>query len=57
MVLSYSRELFVYSVLVMDERAWVEAHVAAFNFYKGCPARVVLATYGRGHQPDIYDPL
>jgi transposase len=57
MVLSYSRELFIYPVLQMDLRAWVEAHVAAFSFYGGCPARVVLDNLRAGVvKPDIYDP-
>jgi transposase len=57
MVLSYSRELFIYPVLVMDQRAWVEAHVAAFEFYGGCPARVALDNLRAGViRPDIYDP-
>lgn len=57
MVLSYSRELFVYPVLVMDQRAWVEAHVAAFAFYGGCPAKVALDNLKAGViKADIYDP-
>jgi transposase len=42
MVLSYSRHLFVRPVLKMDQAAWVEAHVAAFEFFSGAPARIVL---------------
>jgi transposase len=57
MVLSYSRELFIYPVLQMDQRAWVEAHVAAFRFFNGCPARVALDNLRAGViRPDIYDP-
>jgi hypothetical protein len=35
MVLSYSRHLFVYPVLKMDQQAWIDAHVAAFSFFGG----------------------
>jgi transposase len=57
MVLSYSRELFIQPVLVMDQRAWVEAHVAALSFYGGCVRRVVLDNLRAGViKPDIYDP-
>ena len=41
MVLVYSRHLFVYPVLKMDQQAWVDAHVAAFEFFGSCPRRVV----------------
>ena len=33
MVLACSRHLFVRPVLTMDQRAWTEAHVAAFAFF------------------------
>jgi transposase len=57
MVLSFSRHLFVYPVLVMDQQAWVEAHVAAFEFLSGTPARIVLDNLRAGViKPDIYDP-
>jgi transposase len=57
MVLSYSRHLFVYPVLKMDQQAWVDAHVAAFNFFGSCPARVVLDNLRAGVvKPDVYDP-
>lgn len=57
MVMSYSRELFIYPVLRMDQRTWVEAHLAAFTFYEGCPARVVLDNLKAGViKADIYDP-
>jgi hypothetical protein len=42
MVLRYSRHLFVRPVIRMDQRAWVESHVQAFEFFGGCPARVVV---------------
>ena len=57
MVLSYSRHLFVYPVLRMDQRAWTEAHVAAFQFFDGCVRRLVLDNLKTGViKPDIYDP-
>jgi hypothetical protein len=57
MVLAYSRHLFVFPVLRMDQQAWVDAHVAAFEFLGGCPRRVVLDNLRAGViKPDIYDP-
>jgi transposase len=57
MVLSYSRHLFVFPVLRMDQQAWVDAHLAAFDFFGSCPARVVLDNLRAGVvKPDIYDP-
>jgi transposase len=57
MVLSYSRYLFVYPVLVMDQAAWVAAHVAAFEFFGGCPSCVILDNLKAGViKPDLYDP-
>ena len=41
MVLVCSRLLFVRPVLRMDQRAWTEAHVEAFAFFGGVPARLV----------------
>ena len=41
MVLRYSRHMFVRPVLKMDQRAWTECHVAAFEFFGGVPARLV----------------
>ena len=41
MVLACSRHMFVRPVLVMDQRAWTECHVAAFAFFGGVPARLV----------------
>jgi transposase len=57
MVLSYSRHLFVRPTLVMDQAAWVEAHVAAFNYFNGTVRRVVLDNLRTGViKADIYDP-
>ena len=36
-VLVYSRLLFLRPVLAMDARSWVEAHVAAVEFFGGSP--------------------
>ena len=41
MVLCCSRHMFVRPVLSMDQRAWTECHVAAFEFFCGVPARLV----------------
>lgn len=57
MVLSYSRHLFVFPVLRMDQQAWIDAHVAAAGFFGGLPARIVLDNLRAGViKPDIYDP-
>lgn len=57
MVLCCSRHLFVRPVLRMDQRAWTEAHVAAFDFFGGVPARLVPDNLKTGvDKPDLYDP-
>jgi transposase len=57
MVLSHSRHMFVRPVLVMDQQAWTEAHVAAFAFFGGAPARLVPDNLRTGvDKPDLYDP-
>ena len=57
MVLCCSRHLFVRPVLVMDQRAWTECHVAAFAFFGGVPARLVPDNLKTGvDRPDLYDP-
>jgi transposase len=57
MVLSFSRHLFVWPTLRMDQQAWVDAHVAAFEFFSGCCRRVVLDNLRAGVlKPDVYDP-
>ena len=41
----------------MDQRAWTEAHVAAFAFFGGVPARLVPDNLKTGvDRPDLYDP-
>lgn len=57
MVLSCSRHLFVRPVLRMDQQAWTAAHVAAFAFLGGVPARLVPDNLKTGvDKPDLYDP-
>lgn len=57
MVLAASRLLFVRPVLVMDQRAWNDAHVAAFAFFGGVTERVVPDNLKTGvSKPDLYDP-
>lgn len=41
MVLACSRHMFVRTVLKMDQQAWTECHVAAFEFFGGVPGRLV----------------
>jgi transposase len=54
MVLSFSRHLFVYPVLVMDQQAWVRAHAEAFSFYGSVPRRIVPDNLRAGViKPDI----
>lgn len=57
MVLCCSRMLFVRPVIVMDQRAWTECHVAAFGFFGGVPARLVPDNLKTGvDRPGLYDP-
>ena len=57
MVLPCSRHMFVRPVLVMDQRAWTEAHVEAFRFFGGTPARLVPDNLRTGvDRADLYDP-
>ncbi len=50
-------EDFVRPVLTMDQRAWTECHVAAFEFFGGVPARLVPDNLKTGvDKPDPYDP-
>ncbi|HET6952870.1 MAG TPA: IS21 family transposase [Acidimicrobiales bacterium] len=56
-VLACSRHMFVRPVLCMDQASWVAAHVAAFEFFDGVPARLVPDNLGTGvDRPDLYDP-
>jgi transposase len=57
MVLPCSRHMFVRPVIKTDQTAWCAAHVAAFEFFGGVPARLVpdnLKTCV--DKPDLYDP-
>lgn len=57
MVLACSRHLFVRPVLSMDQAAWTQAHVEAFAFFGGVPARLVPDNLRTGvERPDLYDP-
>lgn len=57
MVLGHSRHMFVWVTPVMDQRAWVQAHVEAFSFFGGAPSRVVLDNLKDGVlKADVYDP-
>jgi transposase len=57
LVLPASRHLFVRPVVVMDQHAWTVAHVAAFGFFGGAPARLVPDNLKTGvDRPDLYDP-
>jgi transposase len=57
MVLACSRHLFVRPVLRMDQAAWTQAHVEAFAFFGGVPARLVPDNLRTGvARPDLYDP-
>jgi transposase len=57
MVLSCSRHLFVRPVIRLDQQAWSECHVAAFEFFNGVPARLVPDNLKTGvDRPDLYDP-
>jgi transposase len=57
MVLACSRHLFVRPVSRMDQTAWTRAHVEAFAFFGGAPARLVPDNLRTGvERPDLYDP-
>jgi len=57
MVLCCSRHMFLRPTLVMDQRAWTQAHVEAFAFFGGVPRRVVPDNLRTGvDKADLYDP-
>ena len=57
MVLACSRLMFVRPVIRMDQEAWTRAHVEAFAFFAGVPARLVPDNLKTGvDRPDLYDP-
>jgi transposase len=56
-VLACSRHMFVRPVLRMDQRSWVAAHVAAWEFFGAVPDRLVIDNLKTGViKPDLYDP-
>jgi transposase len=57
MVLACSRFMFVRPVIRMDQETWTRAHVEAFTFFDGVPARLVPDNLKTGvDRPDLYDP-
>ncbi|MFI6056516.1 IS21 family transposase [Streptomyces violascens] len=57
MVLPCSRHMFVRPVIHLDQHAWTEAHVAAFQFFGGTPQRLVPDNLKTGvDKPDLHDP-
>ena len=57
MVLSYSRHMFISVVSRIDQQAWIQAHVAAFTFFGGTPATLLIDNLKPGVlRPDLYDP-
>jgi len=57
MVLCCSRHMFVRPTLSMDQAEWTTAHVEAFAFFGGVPARLVPDNLKTGvERPDLYDP-
>ncbi len=57
MVLAFSRHMFVRPVVTMDSHAWTVAHVEAFGFFGGVPARIVPDNLKTGvNRSDLYDP-
>jgi transposase len=57
MVLACCRHMFVRPVFKMDARAWIEAHVAAFEFFGRVPTRLVIDNLKTGViKADLYDP-
>lgn len=57
LVLSNSRHMFARAVLRMDQIAWLENHISAFEFLGGMPGRLVLDNLAAGVlKADLYDP-
>jgi Mu transposase-like protein/integrase-like protein len=56
-VLACSRHMFVRPVLGLDQTSWVAAHLAAWEFFGGCPHRLVTDNLKTGViKADLYDP-
>jgi hypothetical protein len=57
MVLCCSRHMFVRPTLSLDQAEWTAAHVEAFGYFDGVPARLVPDNLKTGvERPDLYDP-
>ena len=57
LVLAFSRHMFIWPTIRMDQHAWCDAHVRAFEFFGGVPARVVPDNLKTGVlKSDLYDP-
>ena len=57
MILSYSRHRFVRFVFGQDSPTWLDCHMRAFSFFRGCPRLLVLDNLKDGVlKPDLYDP-
>jgi transposase len=57
MVLACCRHMFVRPVFKMDTHAWIEAHIAAFEFFGAVPARLVPDNLKAGViRADVFDP-
>ncbi len=57
MVLASCRHMFVRPVVSMDQAGWIDAHIAAFDFFGGAPGRWVPDNLKTGTiNPDLYDP-
>lgn len=56
-VLPCLRHMFARPVIHLDQYAWTEARVAAFDFFGGVPRRCVPDNLKTGvDKPDLYDP-
>ena len=57
LVLSCSRHTFGHAVCCMDQQAWLESHIACFQFFGGVPSRLVPDNLKTGVlKADLYDP-
>jgi transposase len=58
MTLPFSRMVFVYPVVSMDQASWSAAHIAAFEFFGRVPARIVPDNLKTGVvKANLYEPL
>ena len=57
MVLARSRHLFLRPVLALNPQSWAQCHVAAFEFFGGVPASILLVSARTAaRRPDLHDP-